>query len=63
MVSMNLTHPSSCAARNGIDPVIVSRANEIEKLAHQGEDLAAVCAKMTTQEMSELEEAVCNTCP
>lgn len=59
--SVELTRCFSCAARNGIDPVIVSRANEIEKLARQGEDLAAVCAKLTIQEMNELEAAVCNT--
>ncbi|KAK2795607.1 hypothetical protein FQN50_009713 [Emmonsiellopsis sp. PD_5] len=42
---------------NGIDPAIISRANEIGTLAARGEDLVVVCAKMSADEMDELEDA------
>ncbi|KAL2382241.1 hypothetical protein RJZ90_003361 [Blastomyces dermatitidis] len=48
---------SSCAALNGIDQAIISRANEIGTLAARGEDLVVICAKMSADEMGELEEA------
>ncbi|WEW55812.1 hypothetical protein PRK78_001245 [Emydomyces testavorans] len=46
-----------CAAINGIDSAIVSRANEIGKLSRQGEDLVAACARMTPAELNVLEDA------
>ncbi|EFW16551.1 DNA mismatch repair protein Msh5 [Coccidioides posadasii str. Silveira] len=46
-----------CAAMNGIDLAIVSRANEIGDLSRREEDLVAACAKMTNAEINELEVA------
>ncbi|KAJ9201270.1 hypothetical protein DTO164E3_3577 [Paecilomyces variotii] len=46
-----------CAAMNGIPPAIVDRANEIAALSARGENLVAVCAKMSAEETSALEEA------
>lgn len=44
---------------NGINPAIVARAEEIGLLSARGEDLVAVCAKMSIQEDEDLEYAVC----
>ncbi|KAJ9389582.1 hypothetical protein DTO063F5_2075 [Paecilomyces variotii] len=46
-----------CAAMNGIPPAIVDRANEIAALSARGENLVAVCAKMSAEETAALEEA------
>lgn len=43
---------------NGIDPVIVARANELTALSARGEDLVTACAKMSKTETDALEEAV-----
>jgi DNA mismatch repair protein MSH5 len=43
---------------NGISPEIVARANELGALSLQGEDLVAVCAKLSPDEMDDLEDAV-----
>lgn len=48
----------SCAAINGIDPAIVSRANEIAFLSARGENIVAACAVLSSEEMQDLEEAV-----
>ena len=48
----------SCAAINGIDPVVVSRANEITSLLARGENIVAACAALLPGEMEDLEEAV-----
>lgn len=48
----------SCAAINGIDPAIVSRANELTSLLARGENIVAACAVLSPGEMEELEEAV-----
>jgi hypothetical protein len=48
----------SCAAINGIDPAIVSRANEIASLSARGENIVAACAVLSSEEMQDLEEAV-----
>ncbi|MCJ1471038.1 MutS protein msh5 [Pseudocyphellaria aurata] len=53
------TFGSSCAAMNGINPAIVARAEEIGLLSARGEDLVAVCAKMSIQEDEDLKYAVC----
>ncbi|OAX79667.1 actin cytoskeleton-regulatory complex protein PAN1 [Emergomyces africanus] len=53
----NASFGTNCAALNGIDPAIISRANEIGTLAARGEDLVVICAKMSVSEMDELEEA------
>ncbi|KLJ07360.1 DNA mismatch repair protein MSH5 [Blastomyces silverae] len=53
----NASFGTNCAALNGIDPAIISRANEIGTLAARGEDLVVICAKMPADEMGELEEA------
>ncbi|KAM5505459.1 hypothetical protein McaMca56_000103 [Microsporum canis] len=39
----------------GIDPDIISRAQEVESLLQRKEDLVASCARMTAKEMKELE--------
>jgi DNA mismatch repair protein MSH5 len=44
---------------NGIDPAIVSRANELSLLAARGEDLLAVCTEVSLEEAEQLMEAVC----
>lgn len=43
---------------NGIDPAIVSRANELSLLAARGEDLLAVCMEVSPKEAAQLMEAV-----
>jgi hypothetical protein len=48
----------SCAAINGIDPAIISRANEIASLSARGENIVAACAVLSPEEMQDLEEAV-----
>ncbi|KAL2370504.1 hypothetical protein RJZ57_005077 [Blastomyces gilchristii] len=53
----NASFGTNCAALNGIDQAIISRANEIGTLAARGEDLVVICAKMSADEMGELEEA------
>ncbi|PGH07736.1 hypothetical protein AJ79_06213 [Helicocarpus griseus UAMH5409] len=53
----NASFGTNCAALNGIEPAIISRANEIGTLAARGEDLVVICAKMSADEMEKLEEA------
>lgn len=54
-----LTLNTSCAAMNGINPAIVARAEELGLLGAKGEDLVAICAKMSVQEGDDLQYAVC----
>jgi DNA mismatch repair protein MSH5 len=49
---------TSCAAVNGIDPSVVRRAEELNDLAAQGEDLVAACAPLSDEELLELDFAV-----
>lgn len=56
--SKSIDLPYSCAAINGIDPAIVSRANEIASLSARGENIVAACAVLSSEEMQVLEEAV-----
>lgn len=44
---------------NGINSAIVARAEEIGLLSARGEDLIAVCAKISVQEDEDLKYAVC----
>lgn len=53
-----LTSIYSCAAINGIDASIISRANEISSLAARGENLIAACAAISAEEMEALQTAV-----
>ncbi|KAJ5677190.1 DNA mismatch repair protein MutS core [Penicillium maclennaniae] len=46
-----------CAAINGIDAAIVSRANEIAVLAARGENLVVACATLSVEEMQTLQHA------
>ncbi|KAJ5147421.1 DNA mismatch repair protein MutS core [Penicillium atrosanguineum] len=46
-----------CAAINGIDAAIVSRANEIAVLAARGENLVAACATLSVEEIQSLQHA------
>ncbi|KAJ5576749.1 DNA mismatch repair protein MutS core [Penicillium sp. DV-2018c] len=46
-----------CAAINGIDPAIVTRASEIASLCARGENIVAACAALSPDEMQDLEEA------
>ncbi|KAE8355541.1 muts domain V-domain-containing protein [Aspergillus coremiiformis] len=46
-----------CAALNGINETIVERANDLASLAIRGENLTAACAKLSAEEMQDLEEA------
>lgn len=49
---------TACALMNGIDKVVVERAEELNLLAMRGEDLIEACAMMPDEELKELEEAV-----
>ncbi|KAJ5794039.1 DNA mismatch repair protein MutS core [Penicillium paradoxum] len=53
----NKSFGTICAAVNGIDPAIVSRANEIASLSARGENIVAACAILSPEEMEDLEEA------
>ncbi|CAP91952.1 Pc13g08830 [Penicillium rubens Wisconsin 54-1255] len=53
----NKSFGTICAAINGIDPAIVSRANEIASLSARGENIVAACAVLSSEEMQDLEEA------
>ncbi|KAJ5634012.1 DNA mismatch repair protein MutS core [Penicillium herquei] len=53
----NKSFGTICAAINGIDASIVSRANEIASLAARGENLIAACAAITDEEMQALQHA------
>ncbi|QSS49525.1 hypothetical protein I7I53_09902 [Histoplasma capsulatum var. duboisii H88] len=53
----NASFGTNCALLSGIDPAIISRANEIGTLAARGEDLVVICAKMSVDEIEELGEA------
>lgn len=50
----------SCALMSGIDPAIVSRADELVLLSARGEDLVSACAGISTQEEEDLAYAVCS---
>jgi hypothetical protein len=43
---------------NGIDPIIVSRADELALLSSRGENLIMACARLSKKEEDILEEAV-----
>ncbi|KAI9839819.1 MAG: hypothetical protein M1819_000009 [Sarea resinae] len=47
----------SCAALNGVDPVVVNRAEQLILLSAQGEDLVAACSSLAPTEAAELKEA------
>ena len=51
---------NSCAAMNGIDQNIITRANELAFLIARGDNLAAACAVLSPEETQALEEAVRN---
>ncbi|RJE19964.1 mismatch repair protein [Aspergillus sclerotialis] len=51
-----------CAAINGINQAIVSRANELVTLSARGENLIAACAVLSKEETQVLEEAVRSPC-
>ncbi|KAJ5553509.1 DNA mismatch repair protein MutS core [Penicillium frequentans] len=53
----NKSFGTICAAINGIDASIVSRANEIGSLAARGENLIAACAAISAEEMQALQIA------
>ncbi|KAJ6109241.1 hypothetical protein N7486_001475 [Penicillium sp. IBT 16267x] len=53
----NKSFGTICAAINGIDPSIISRANEIGSLAARGENLIAACAAIPAEEMQALQTA------
>ncbi|GKT72298.1 MutS domain V containing protein [Colletotrichum tofieldiae] len=48
---------SRCAALNGVDTVVVERAETITLLLSRNEDLGAACAKLDAREEARLEEA------
>lgn len=50
---------SSCAIMNGVDPAIVSRADELVLISAKGADLVAVCARTSTREEEDFTSAVC----
>ncbi|KAJ5382814.1 DNA mismatch repair protein MutS core [Penicillium concentricum] len=53
----NKSFGTICAAINGIDSAIISRANEIASLSARGENIVAACAVLSPGEMQDLEEA------
>ncbi|KAI9779319.1 MAG: MutS protein msh5 [Geoglossum umbratile] len=53
----NSSFGTVCAALSGIDPAIVSRADELILFAARGEDLVAACARVSEEEVKELEAA------
>lgn len=58
LVLMLTSMSDSCAALNGINQTIVTRANELASLSARGENLIAACATLSTGETRALEEAV-----
>jgi DNA mismatch repair protein MSH5 len=48
---------TTCALLNGIDPVIVARAEELVLLVARGEDLVAACSKVDCDKAQVLEDA------
>lgn len=55
-----LTGHHRCAAINGVNPAVISRANELATLSARGDNLIAACATMSLEETQVLEEAVRN---
>ncbi|KAJ5915628.1 DNA mismatch repair protein MutS core [Penicillium verhagenii] len=53
----NKSFGTICAAINGIDPSIITRANEISLLAARGENLIAACTAVLPEEMEALQSA------
>ncbi|KAJ5904388.1 DNA mismatch repair protein MutS core [Penicillium tannophilum] len=53
----NKSFGTICAAINGIDASIISRANEIGSLTARGENLIAACAAISAEEMQALQIA------
>ncbi|QKX55952.1 uncharacterized protein TRUGW13939_03051 [Talaromyces rugulosus] len=53
----NQSFGTFCAAMNGIDLVIVSRADELASLSSRGENLVMACARLSKKEEDILEEA------
>ncbi|CAL5870624.1 uncharacterized protein PFLUO_LOCUS4863 [Penicillium psychrofluorescens] len=53
----NKSFGTMCAAINGIDPAIISRATEIASLSARGENLVAACAVLSPEETQALKEA------
>ncbi len=53
----NSSYGSHCAAMNGVDPVIVSRSEELILLCAQGENLVTSCAKVSEKEEDDLKVA------
>lgn len=43
---------------NGIDPSVISRANEFTSLSARGENVIVACSVLSSEEMQDLEEAV-----
>jgi DNA mismatch repair protein MSH5 len=50
-----LSYGTQCAAMNGIQAQIVSRASELADIVDRGEDLVAICAGVSPDEREELE--------
>ncbi|ODM16931.1 hypothetical protein SI65_07896 [Aspergillus cristatus] len=53
----NKSFGTICAAINGINQAVVTRANELASLSARGENLIAACATLTAEETQALEEA------
>jgi DNA mismatch repair protein MSH5 len=51
------SYGTQCAVMNGVDKAIVERADAITVLLARGEDLTTACAKLSSEELSRLEEA------
>ena len=57
-LSANLQFYGSCAALNGIEKSVITRAEDIILMIAKGEDLASACLNISDVDMEEVSKAV-----